>query len=250
MAAKYVFCVSPGRSGSNYLSKIFDHAKGWNGLHEPKPVMNCHYMSDYLKGKKDTLQHKMPEKFLQIENDKGESGYFESNHCFIKGFGWELFSKFEQNEVLVISLKREKDKVVDSYMRIGSDPLWNDGLNWFITPLAQSYSKAPIGKNYYKFRRHLSRPFYWMVDKGLFKKKVWIFNRPLAKKLLQWYYDETYLRLDAFRKKFPDCKIIEAKIEDFNSLDSIQRILAGNGLQIEFEESIHEVLGKPSNLKQ
>jgi hypothetical protein len=250
MAPKYVFCVSPGRSGSNYLSKIFDHAKGWEGLHEPQPVMNCHYMSDYLKGNKETLKLKMPEKFEQIYRDSGENGYFESNHCFIKGFGWEIFSEFDQNEVLVISLKRDRDKVVNSYMRIGSDPIWNDGLNWFITPLANSYSKPPIGPIYYKFRRHLSRPYYWMVDKGLLKKKVWIINRPLAKKLLEWYYDESYLRLEAFRKMFPDCKVIEARIEDFNSLDSIQKILSKNGLTVEFEESVHEVLGKPSNLKR
>ncbi len=250
MAVKYVFCVSPGRSGSNYLSKIFDHAKGWKGLHEPNPVMNCHYMSDYLQGMKDTLQQKMPEKFAQIYRDKGEQGYFESNHCFIKGFGWEIFSEFDQDEVLIISLKRDKDKVVSSYLRIGSDPLWNDGLNWFITPLANSYSKPPIGKNYYKFRRHLSRPYYWMVEKGLLKKKVWFLNRRLAKKLLSWYYDESYLRLEAFRKEFPDCHVLEARTEDFNSLESIQRVLSKSELNLAFDETIHDVLGKPSNLKR
>lgn len=250
MPAKYVFCVSPGRSGSNYLSKIFDHAKGWNGLHEPNPVMNCHYMSDYLQGKKDTLRKKMPEKFDQIFKDQGEKGYFESNHCFIKGFGWEVFSKLKQSDVLVISLKRDRRKVVESYMRIGSDPFWNDGLNWFITPLAESYSKPPIGRTYYKFRRHLSRPYYWLVEKGIFKKKVWILNRRLAKKLLYWYYDESYLRLEAFKKAFPECLILEARTEDFNSMESIKKVLSRGGLNIEFDESVNEVLGKPSNLKR
>ena len=39
MSVKWIFSINPGRSGSDYASHLFKHAKDCLSLHESAPVM-------------------------------------------------------------------------------------------------------------------------------------------------------------------------------------------------------------------
>ena len=60
--------------------------------------------------------------------------YVETNHCFIKGFGWFIPHYLPEDEIGVIVLNREPSKIVESPLKIGCSPLKRLGRNWIITP--------------------------------------------------------------------------------------------------------------------
>lgn len=97
---EYIFVISPGRSGTSYISKLFENAIDSNNEavlseHEPFPVCCGQPMIDWNFG--DTIAMKeltMLKKDL-IDQKRGRRVYFESNPQFIKGFGWEWLKATE-----------------------------------------------------------------------------------------------------------------------------------------------------------
>lgn len=131
---KYIFCINTGRSGSDYLSKIFDHVSGCQSFHEPNPICNGQVMYRYALGELEPMRKAVREKVEAIKK-KGESLlYVEINHCFIKGFGWFIPQYFPEENIGVIFLKRERSKIAESLMRVGASPLDKLGRKWISTP--------------------------------------------------------------------------------------------------------------------
>jgi len=208
-------------------------------------------MRNYLKGNKIPLQALMPAKINAIESARGDGIYFESNHCFIKGFGWEILKHVDPKQVAVIVLKRSKSKIVKSYLRIGSDPHGEDGLTWMITPNKKNLIKAPISILSFSLRRFISLPYYKLVDWGLRGKKVPSWNQKSAEKLLNWYYDETYALSDAFRLKFKAVTYIDAAIDDLNNMAALKVLFKSLNIPDNaILPSMNTVVGVPSNLKK
>lgn len=107
---KYIFSINSGRSGSNYLSDIFNNCEGCVSFHEPLPRMNGIAMYQWLQGNENQLIDIMPDKIDDIEARRGSRIYIETNHCFIKGFGWQIPAYFDRSEVALLSLN-ETQKV-------------------------------------------------------------------------------------------------------------------------------------------
>lgn len=252
MSIKYIFCISPGRSGSNYLSKVLKCIEGIHSEHEPEMTMNGVPMQAYLNGDKQQIKAMMPEKFNAIEKSRGSGIYFESNHCFIKAFGWELFDYIDQRNTAVIILHREKQKVVESYSRIGSDPYGEDGINWLILPRKHNLTPAPVGVMWFKIRRFfLATPYSFLIKKGWRAKKIPSWNLKSAKLLLGWYVDETYALGEEFKKQFPEATYVDVDIDKLNSKDGVSGLLKNLGLaDLSMKSQLDGVLGKPSNLKK
>ena len=50
MTIRYLFCITPGRSGSDYLAGLPAHARNAVGVHEGVPVMNGRPMRRFNDG--------------------------------------------------------------------------------------------------------------------------------------------------------------------------------------------------------
>ena len=258
---KYIFCINPGRSGSHYLAKLFSKAENCVAQHEPKPIMNSYAMIDFLNHDTKAMEALMPQKMTSIQALKGEEAvYMEANHCFIKGFAWFLPQYIPQEEIGVIILKRNPDKVVNSYFSIDCTPFNNCGAGWLMKHNAknvQSYFPAQFSKIGYFFKSQFLRiQNYFNVRPKLLKRLSLgtiqklgypFFLKKIVKKSLEWYVEETYRQAEHYQKKFPNIHYQEVNIEDLNEEKAVKKLFAGFGL--EAQKSLGEVLNRPTNLK-
>ncbi len=254
MPVKYIFCVSPGRAGSNYLSEVFKHFKNVQSEHEPHPIGNAYEMKQYLKGNKkpmEELSRRKAEKIKAI-TDSGKV-YIESNHCFIKGFGWELPKHIPQEEIGVVIMTRDRQKVLNSHFRIGYTPLSKGGRNWMITPFVdKSLVPFPMSFPRLKFifytlvfgilwimRRLKLLPLmdYWRPD--FLKRYEW--------GLLNWYIEETYARGELYQKTFPNIKYYSTDVMDLNSTDRFLEMAKYFNQDLEPEDSFYDAVSVRKN---
>lgn len=253
----YLFCISTGRSGSNYLTEIFKHVSGCQSFHEPKPIGNGKLMNRYLQGDVESMRRLTQEKVEVIKEAKRNYQlYAETNHCFIKGFGWFIPQHLPEDNIGVIILKREKYKIAQSLLRTGCSPFCRFGRDWIITPdikdsLVSLPKKLVFPRTMYQYTRLIkflfrsNRFFVRKVFRQELKYPQWLINYELE--CLKWYVEETYAKAEAFKQQYPRIKYYEVDIEDLNSLESVQQMLAYFGYS--GKESLIDVVGKPTNLK-
>ncbi len=183
--------------------------------------------------------------------------YFESNHCFIKGFGWFIPQYLPEDRIGVIILKREKSKIAESLLRIGCSPLVPFGREWINTPDMKdplvtppkilispraTYQGARLARFPFRATRFLARK----VLKQQLPYPQWLINYELE--CLQWYVEETYARAEVFKQQFPSIKYYEVNVEHLNSLESVEQMLSFFGCS--GKNSLSEVVGKKFNLKR
>ncbi len=247
---KYIFCITTGRSGSAYLNRVFECVSSCSSNHEPKPKMNDGLVRDYFSGNKDSMRNMMSEKLNAINEARGEGLYVETNHAFIKGFGWELPNYIPEEEIGVVILKREKQKVVDSFFRIGSDLHMNRGRYWLLSPYKKSCCPLPISILRYNFNRLVMALIGFLVRRGVmsFFYPKWIARD--SKKLLSWYYDETYALAERYKQSFPKISFFNVNTDELNNEMKVRELLSFFGLADALSSDIKGVVGVPVNLKR
>jgi len=105
---KYIFCISPGCSGTAYLSKIFENCYNTISLHEPSPICNDEPMHEFLKGNSNSMDIVAEEKYKDIlSKQTNKKIYIETNHCFIKSFGWYLSNYLNCDEIYLMGNRFE-----------------------------------------------------------------------------------------------------------------------------------------------
>lgn len=232
---KIIFSINTGRSGSSYIASLMKGFQGINSYHEPNPSLCGEPMKGYQLGKKDALVSLLQEKIDKINNtlEQGQV-YFESNHYFIKGFGWEIMDKFPEEEVGIIILKRNDEEIIKSFYAIGVSVLGNGAVMHLIHPFSvhasQPFSNNPIS---FKIKLFLMRlcvilyntPYYL----GLQKRKSFKIFKHFQYKYLRWYLEEYEHLKQKFIEKYPDLVYLEI---DINKMD-----------QDEIIESIREKFG-------
>lgn len=254
---KAIFCISPGRSGSHYLSGLLAESKNCESHHEAKPNGFGKPLQLFHRG--DTgLMSEVAGHVADAVNEAASRNlvYAETSHCFIKGFGWPLMEHLDQSQVGVVVLKRDKEAVVNSTIRALSVPLRNLGRSYILTPErvspiipppsfcglpgAVGYATArALHQTIMKFRRlgkKLGLPFGDVVLFPAYQRKA-----------VAWYWDETYALCGEFRKKYPDCKYFETTTEDLNCTQKVSKLFDFFGL--EPAQSLTEKVGVPTNLK-
>ncbi|MEM8675922.1 MAG: hypothetical protein AAGF83_18925 [Cyanobacteria bacterium P01_G01_bin.67] len=203
MSIKYIFCINSGRSGSDYLTELLSKAENTVSIHEGVPIMNGSPMRKYNNGDEGELQKLMPLKIREI-NKKSKNGskiYCETNHSFIKGWGYLLPDAYiSQSEIGVIILKRDIDKTAYSLIRVRDVPGISEWTRtWLLSPNS---------------RRNLSQPDH--------DASPW--------DLCQWYVKETYLRGEEYKKMFPQIKYVECDLEQLNNYEFVKDMFATFGL--------------------
>ena len=219
MPIRYVFCINPGRSGSEYLARVLGCAAGAIGAHEAFPVMNGRPMLRFNDGDEAELRALMPAKAKAIaKRHRRDRVYFETNHSFIKGWGY-LFPDIyaPQCEIGVIVLRRDPEKVAASLLRVRDVPgltAWSRA--WYLTPNAKhDLHPLPAGAT------------------------------PLDR--CRWYVREVGLRADDYKRRFPNVTYFDATLEELNDIDTVRRMLAAFGL--EPGPRLEQVVGTPTNAK-
>lgn len=251
----YIFCINTGRCGSNYLFHIFSRVHGCIAVHEPQPICHKRPMHDFLDGNDAPMRTLMPAKIAQIKETRGDAAqYIETNHCFIKGFGWLIPEHIPQEKIGVIILRRDKPKVVDSYWRIETTPLSDSGRKWLISPGRRNPLLAPPsrwvspaftlgvmrwlalpfrGKKFFR-QLHLPRP----------RVPAWI--ERYERESIDWYVDETYALGELYRKKFPEIRYYPVTVDELNDPLKVREMLDFFGCS--YGDDIEAVVGQPTNL--
>ena len=220
MTIRYVFCITVGRSGSDYLTELFAHAQNAVSIHEGLPIMNGEPMRAFNEGKPEAMEALMPRKVAQIQKKRGDPSkvYCETNHSFIKGWGYLLPDRYiPQEEIGVVILRRNPEKVIHSLLRVRSVPGVSEwSRTWYLTPHARENFSAP--------RR----------DAGLYE-------------LCQWQIDEVNLRAQAYQAQFPRITYVECDLEQLNDSAFVREMFAIFGLIP--APALDSVIGKPLNPK-
>lgn len=249
---KYLFAISTGRSGSKYLSGLLEHAHDVSTLHEPTPIMNGKAMQAFLKGNPRPMEALMPEKLASIQAGRGEATtYVETNHCFIKGFGWLLPEHIPQEEMGVVIIKRDKEKIVNSYYKIGCFPTSSFGRNYLMT----FQMRNPINKISFMDRlrywpyAHLARFIRHRWIQRIAPLRIPAFIKNYEFRMLDWYVEETMAQGEKFKKAFPRVKYFETTTDELNDMAVIEKMFRTFGGEVNFKDSVKEVIGVPQNQK-
>jgi hypothetical protein len=208
-------------------------------------------MRDYLEGNKLPLQEQMPMKLEKINANKSLI-YADTTHIFIKGFGWEIPKYIPQEEIGIIILKRDKNKVAESTHRVHSGPFNELGRDWIIFPHRHSVTRPPVSILEYKFLRLLLRA-YWKYTsrKGNKEKKYPPFFKAKSIELIKWYYSETYALGEKYKKTFPKITTVDVDLDEINTYNGFEKIVNAFDLTPYYSrERLAGIIGKPLNLKE
>ena len=254
---RYIFSIGTGRSGSAYLATLFAHAKDCRAFHEPAPIGNGAAMRQFLRGNERPMQRitrKKAERILELLSS-GER-YVETNHCFLKGFGWLLPQYLPEDEMGVVILRREHNQIVDSMIRTDSSPIVPTGRDWIMTPLVSDPLVRPpdglLGRRMtYAAMRAARLPFrgarYWALL-GARKPRVPATIEAYERRCIEWYVREVDARSEVYQRRFRQVRYYVADVEELNDVQSVQRLFAFFGC--EAKSSLPTVVGKPVNLKE
>jgi len=252
----YIFCINAGRSGSEYLKRLFDHVPGCLAFHEPKPFCNGTPMVRYLNGDPEPMRKLVRQKIETIITIKRDCRlYVETNHCFIKGFGWFIPQFIPEDRIGVIILSREKSKIIKSYLTLGDSPLQPTSRAWIISPdvrhpLLPPPKRLLSPKTTYLLFRFLKMPFrgeryYRKVFLSKPQTPRWMLN--YESECLRWYIEETEARTKIFQERFKRIRYYEVDIEDLNSMDNVKKMLDYYGCST--EQSLVNAVGITTNVR-
>jgi hypothetical protein len=151
--SRYIFCVSPGRSGTHYLQRVFSSAKNVCAVHEPE-----HQFTEYADLKpshwdlkntllQNTAAKRRALKLAQINELLERAGtgvYAETNPLFSTLWHDVLLDALSDRDMTVVILRRSAAAVLKSLLDLG----WfqgRDGNRWMVTAYSvNSLVRAPV----------------------------------------------------------------------------------------------------------
>ncbi len=245
---RYIFCISTGRCGTDYLSKLLTTLDGCSSFHEQRPRLHKHVMQEYLQGNKKPIQKLMAQKIVKIRSHK-KVLYADTTHVFIKSFGWEIPKYIPQEQIGVVILKRDIDKVAESTHRTQSGPFNELGRDWIIYPNGNHITRPPLSVLKYNLFRNILKAL-WRLNNNSGNKKYPAYFRRQSIKLIKWYYQETYALAEKYQKEFPKINYIDVSLDELNTFEGLERIVVAFGLQeLYSRKRLVSIIGKPVNLK-
>ena len=215
-----IFCISTGRSGTNYLSELLSTGKDVDAHHEVQPMMTGVYI-DMINNKPLKSSYgarKYKSKFLKkyIKNIPRKKTYIEMSHMFIKTFYDVVMDSFKN--VRIIILKRDIIDTIKSFYELNyfsnDSYAWRD---WMMSPNAVTSTMKTIGE-----------------DESMTQIE-----------LIISYLMDMEIRTQKFKKKYKNTKIIEANIEELNSKIGVIKLF--EELNILTTDRTFQLLGKKIN---
>ena len=200
--SRLFFAISPGRSGSSYLSHLLNTSKDVVSFHEADPKMTAGFLSMVSDDPfhRSFEARKVKANFIKAFAEQLPRGkiYCETNHMFIKTFFDVVISEFLEN-VEVIILRRDIAKVLKSFVELGYFSQLNENWpQWMSSPNSATSAIACIAE-----------------DSELDQYDLCIA-----------YIIDIEARAQRFRKEYPWIKSYEVDIEELNDYESIERLFS------------------------
>ena len=146
---KFIICLSPGRSGTKYLAKIFSSCSSVRAFHEPDPKLSC---PRFAQGELDDAENdrriaaKVEAMFALAEAGGACHCHVETDHTILH-LRWQevtekLLQGLKSHERLgVVILRRNLAEVVKSRLELGHGTLYYKnkiarvrGIGWIYSP--------------------------------------------------------------------------------------------------------------------
>jgi hypothetical protein len=215
---KYVFSINSGRSGSNYLARIFSAAVNTIAVHEANPSMagedwmNCVQFDGYeasykkRKVKVDAILSGLP----------ANANYVESNHMFIKTFFDVCVDAFG-DQLAVVFLRRRLAESLKSFCELEYFGRNAESAKWMCRSDAVTRAIEPIA------------PF----------EEMDLYERIIS------YLVDIEARGQRFKSTYPKIQVLEYRVEELNDratvIDMFDRLgFAGTA-------GLDSLIGKPIN---
>ena len=134
-----MFVATTGRSGTEFLQRVFSTVPGCTALHEAWPIMQEHVLRAWNEGEEWLARRTLwVQKSVNIRRATGENDlYVETNHLFIKSFASMAIQDFGQR-LRIIHLRRDPVSVARSMVQLGAVPGTPHGNDWYL-----DYRAAP-----------------------------------------------------------------------------------------------------------
>jgi hypothetical protein len=147
---RHLFCINPGRSGSNYLAELLATADGVAAFHEAEPAMSG---TPLRRANVEPLAASFTERRTKVDAIRGLCAdrprarvYAETNHMFIKTFFDVVAGELE--EVEVIHLRRDPALVLKSFVELGYfSPLNQVWPDWMSSPNAVTAAARALDRD-------------------------------------------------------------------------------------------------------
>ncbi len=212
-------------------------------------------MREFLARKPEAMRRLTQEKVRKIEEIiRNGDTYVETNHCFIKGFGWFIPEYLPEDEIGVIILTRAKQSIAKSLLRIGCSPIGPWGREWVITPGINDPLVPPPGRflsarsTYIIYRILMlgfrGRRFYRALNLRPPCGPHWMSRYELD--CLEWYVQETLALAKVYQERFRDIRCMQVSLGELNTFQGFKNVL--NYFGCTERSTIHEVIGEPTNL--
>jgi len=220
---RLLFCISSGRSGTNYLADLLDTSEEAVAFHEAEPTMTGKFLqmineAPYADSVKERSVKVEAIRKVLDEMPEGKSVYCEANHMFIKTFFDVVMENFDNVEVIV--LRRDLPLVLSSFLKLryfseGND-IWQD---WFSSPNAVTAAAKSIGSDEALDRCDLSIAYLMDIE----------------------------ARALRFQRDYPETKIHHVRVEELNDYDNVLQLFSD--LDITPTYATKETVGRVSNAK-
>ena len=130
---KFVFVATTGRSGTEFLQKIFSTLPGCSAHHEAWPIMHDHVLRAWNDGEEWLARRTYwVQKSVNIRRMTGDNDlYVETNHLFIKSFARYAIQDFG-SRLRIIHLRRDAVSVARSMVALGAVPGTAHGNDWYL----------------------------------------------------------------------------------------------------------------------
>src|SRR5690606_17594690 len=133
--------------------------------------------------------------------------------------GWEIPKHIPQEEIGIIILRRDIEKVAASTHRTQSGPFNDLGRDWIIYPNGNNLVPPPLSAKRYGLLRKILK-IIWKLTGNTGIKKYPVYFKECSLKLIEWYYHETYALAEKYKKKFPNIKFLEVEDRKSTRLNS------------------------------
>ena len=218
-----IFCISPGRSGSNYLAELLGTAREVVSLHEPEPTMTAEYLEmvnthpyDDTKVFRKTKAEAINRFLLSMGPNQV---YCETNHMFIKTFFDVVIDSIDS--IKVIFLRRDIRQVLRSFIELKY--FTNENMEWHKWMTSPNAVTAALPAIY--------------PDSQLDQYDLCIA-----------YLLDIEARAQRFYKDYPSVQVHEIELSTLNNYDRVFRLF--NELDVTPTRRTHKIIGLKINQRR
>lgn len=219
----FVFVISPGRSGSQFVARLLDATADAAAVHEPRPRMNGAFLRGLSEERLAATYARRRVKLVQLLTavaalPQGHT-YVETSHMFVKTFYDVVLDYFL--EVKLVHLRRSVPRVMRSFAELG---YFSDGSTHWRHWMHDPYESEPL------------------LTPAVPRADADAFDRILA------YLADIEARAAMVRQKYPETPMFAVDLEEIAAPPGARRLVEQLGL--EWTDEVAATCGQNANTRR